>query len=125
MTEPSSGRRVHQRSAHPVYLELAESNDFIELRRRFRGFVFPWTVVFMVWYLLYVVMSNWAHDFMSTKVVGNINIALVFGFLQFASTFFIAWLYTRHMNRHVDPLGTKLANRYNDEVRGGTGGVTR
>ncbi len=47
----------------------------------------------MTWYLLYVVMSMWAHDFMSTKVVGNINVALVFGLLQFVSTFLIAWLY--------------------------------
>ena len=33
------------------------------------------------------------HDFMSTKVVGNINVALVFGLLQFVTTFLLAWLY--------------------------------
>ena len=51
----------------------------------------------MAWYLLYVLMSTWAHDFMSTKVVGNINVALVFGLLQFVTTFLIAWLYARYM----------------------------
>ena len=84
--------------------------------------MFPWTVAFMVWYLLYVVMSNWATGFMNTQVVGNINIALVFGLLQFASTFFIAWLYGRHMNKKVDPLARGLEKRYNDELpnHGGT-----
>ena len=33
---------------------------------------------------------------MGTKVVGNINVALVFGLLQFVSTFVIAWLYSRY-----------------------------
>ena len=59
------------------------SPEFDELRRRYRGFVFPVTVAFLAWYLLYVVMCNWATDFMSTKLVGNINVALVFGLLQF------------------------------------------
>ena len=43
-------------------------------------------------------MSNWATDFMGTKVVGNINVALVFGLLQFVSTFLIAFLYARYAN---------------------------
>ena len=100
-----------------------ETADFAELRSKFRRFVFPATFAFMVWYLLYVVMSNWAHDFMSTKVVGNINIALVFGILQFVSTFCIAYLYGRYMEKNVDPLARKLNQRYEDEHAGHTGGV--
>ena len=61
----------HQRSDHPIYVEIQESPEFGELRSRFRKFVFPATVAFMTWYLLYVVMSNWATDFMSTKIVGQ------------------------------------------------------
>ncbi len=115
---PENERRVHQRSAHPVYVELHESAEFQELRKRFRGFVFPATVAFMSWYLLYVVMSNWAHDFMSIQVVGNVNVALVFGLLQFVSTFLIAWLYGRYMDRNVDPLARELEQRYNDATGG-------
>ena len=59
---------------------------------------------FLAWYLLYVVMSMWATDFMGTKVVGNINVALVFGLLQFVTTFVLAWLYARFANRELDPL---------------------
>jgi uncharacterized membrane protein (DUF485 family) len=121
----SEGNSVHRTSAHPLYLELHETADFVELRRKFRGFVIPATIAFMSWYLLYVVMSNWANDFMSTTVVGNVNVALVFGLLQFVTTFLIAWLYGRHMARHVDPLARKLEQRYVDEAGGGQGGVPR
>ena len=69
---PGAPQAHDQASRHdPVYDELHESADFVELRRRFRIFVFPATAAFLSWYLLYVVMSNWADDFMSKKVVGQ------------------------------------------------------
>ena len=85
VTDPSGGgdEGVHKRSDHPIYVELHQTPEFSELRSKFRRFVFPATAAFMSWYLLYVVMSMWAHDFMSKQVVGNINVALVFGLLQF------------------------------------------
>jgi len=108
-----------QASRHdPVYDELHEEPEFQELRRAYRGFVFPATVAFLAWYLLYVVMSNWANDFMATKVVGNINIALVFGLLQFVTTFLIAWLYARYSARRLDPLARRLNAEFNAR-RGG------
>jgi uncharacterized membrane protein (DUF485 family) len=103
----------------PLYDELHASADFVELRRRFRSFVFPATAAFLSWYLLYVVMSNWADDFMSKQVVGHINVALVFGLLQFVSTFLIAYLYSRYMNRNVDELARRVELRYNNERNGG------
>ena len=114
-TEPQ--RSVHRRSENPVYAELAASKEFAQLRRRYRGFVFPWTVAFLVWYLLYVVMSMWAHDFMSIKLVGNINVALVFGVSQFVSTFVIARLYAIHAQKSLDPLAEELEQRYRKAVK--------
>ena len=32
----------------------------------------------------------------------------MFGLLQFASTFLIAWLYERHMDNNVDPLAARI-----------------
>lgn len=96
----------------PVYDELHASSEFIELRRRYRGFVFPATVAFLSWYLLYVVLSNWAGSFMSTKVVGNLNVALVFGLLQFVTTFALAWVYSRYSTARLDPLARELDERF-------------
>ena len=108
----------HARRHDPIYDELHATPEFSRLRAAYRNFVFPATAAFLLWYLLYVVMSNWATDFMATTVVGNINIALVFGLLQFLTTFLIAWLYARHMNRRVDPLARDLEQRYLDRLGG-------
>jgi uncharacterized membrane protein (DUF485 family) len=102
---------------HQVYEELHQASEFQELRRRYRSFAIPWTVTFLAWYLLYVIASGWAADFMATEVVGNINVALIFGLLQFVSTFGIAWLYSRHASRQLDPLAARLQARYEEEVQ--------
>ena len=96
----------------PVYDRMAESADFVELRRRYRGFVFPATVAFLAAYLLYDGLSNGAHDYMSTKVIGNVNIAIVFGILQFVTTFVLAWMYSRFSVARLDPLARKLDEDY-------------
>jgi len=103
----------------PVYDELHASPEFDRLRKLYRGFAFPATIAFLAWYLLYVVMSNWATGFMNTELSGNINLALVFGLLQFLTTFAIAWLYARYMNRNVDPIARSLEKKYNDRLGGG------
>jgi uncharacterized membrane protein (DUF485 family) len=89
-------------------LAAQASPDFAELRRTIRRFVFPMTVAFLVWYLLYVVLSVYARDFMDGKVVGNLNVAFFFGLLQFVSTFLIAWLYARYAERRIDPLAVRI-----------------
>src|SRR3712207_3457963 len=68
------------------YLAVEQSPEFANLRKALRSFVFPMTVAFFLWYALYVILSAYARDFMGTKVVGNINVALIFGLLQFVST---------------------------------------
>jgi uncharacterized membrane protein (DUF485 family) len=95
-----------------AYDTLHASDEFAELRRRYRSFVFPATIAFLAWYLLYVVLSNWAHDFMSIKLVGNINVALAFGVLQFVTTFVLAWLYSRYSTAKLDPLARSLDEQF-------------
>lgn len=119
MSTTNPGEGIDQRHTDPLYKELHETPEFAELKRKFIRFVLPATIVFMAWYLLYVVLSNWAHDFMSAQVVGHVNVALIFGLLQFVSTFLIAWMYGRYMNREVDPVASKLLDRYH----GATGGA--
>ena len=114
-TEPPAWK-AHGTSGHAVYEELAASDEFHELRRRYRAFVVPYTVAFLAWYLLYVLMSNWADGIMDIKLVGHINVALVFGLMQFVTTFTIAVIYSRFATRRLDPLSTDLRKRYYDEV---------
>ena len=90
------------------YVAVQSSPEFAALRKTLRGFIFPMTVAFFVWYALYVVLSAYARDFMGTKVVGNINVALIFGLLQFVTTFLIAWLYARFAARKLDPAADEI-----------------
>src|SRR5215813_1974677 len=97
------------------YVAVQESAEFGALRKAFRGFVFPTTVAFLVWYALYVLLSAYAREFMSTKVIGHVNVALIFGVLQFISTFVIAWAYTKFADKQLDP----PAERIREEIEGG------
>ena len=99
-----------------AYARIAQTSDFAELRRRYRRFAFPATLAFMVWYITYVACNNWARGFMDTQVIGNINVAVVFGLLQFLSTFVIAFLYSRHANKSLDPLATELREKFESET---------
>jgi uncharacterized membrane protein (DUF485 family) len=98
-------------------VEMQSDPEFQELKRRFRAFAFPTTILFLGWYLLYVIASGFARDFMAQKVVGNINVAIIFGLLQFVSTFLIAFLYSWYANTRLDPLAEKLRKRIAEEQK--------
>ena len=102
---------VPSESSTERYLNVQKSEDFQRLRYKLRRFIFPMTVAFFLWYLLYVLLSAYARGFMSAKIVGNINVALVFGLLQFASTFLIAWYYARFSSRELDPIADSIRHK--------------
>ena len=118
---------AHDQAARhdPVYDELSARPEFAELRSRYRKFIIPATAAFLVWYGLYVLMSMFASDFMNAKVVSNINVALVFGLLQFVTTFLIAWLYSRYSTSKLDPLARELDERYVARLAGRREGGAR
>ena len=67
------------------FKEVQSTPRFQELRKRHRSFVFPMAIAFLLWYFAYVLLADYAVEFMSTKVWGNINIGLLMGLL-------IGWL---------------------------------
>src|SRR3954466_7431858 len=67
------------------YRQAQDSPEFAELRKRFRSFVVPTTVAFLVWYFLYVLLSTYAPSFMKTKVFGNVNLGILLGLGQFVT----------------------------------------
>jgi len=90
------------------YERVQNSAEFQALKRRFRRFVFPMTAFFLSWYFLYVLLADYAHDFMSTKVWGNITVGLLLGLGQFVSTFAITMIYARWANNRQDPVAEQL-----------------
>ena len=93
------------------FAAVQESAEFGELRRSYRSFAFPLTVAFIAWYLVYVLLSNYAGDFMGTRLFGNINVALALGLAQFLTTFLIAWWYARYAAAKLDPKSEAIKSR--------------
>ena len=85
------------------FIAVEQSEQFKTLKRRHRSFVLPVTAAAVVWYLAYVVLAGWAHDFMATPVFGNVNVGLLIGLGQFLTTFLITGIYVRFANRELDP----------------------
>ena len=113
------------------YLAAQNSPEFIDLKRRFRRFAFPMTVAFFAWYVLYLLLSTYAPDFMSTPVLGNVNLGILLGLAQFVTTFVITHVYVAHAGRRTDPIADEMRTRLEhheyasrnagSRVRGGAG----
>jgi uncharacterized membrane protein (DUF485 family) len=104
-----------ERSTRTIYEEVQASSEFADLRSRLRKFVFPMSAAFLIWYLAYVLLASFAPGFMAIKLVGNINVGLVIGLLQFVTTFLITTLYVRYANNHLDPAAERLRRRIEGE----------
>lgn len=98
----------HANISSAAYSQMEKSAEFVELRHRYRGFSFPMTVVFLVWYFAFVLAAVFLPEWMATPVWGNINIGIIFGLLQFVSTGIITWLYVRHARNKLDPLAAAI-----------------
>lgn len=114
--EPSPGGSQKRTPSQDEFLEMQASPEFQELRTTFRKWIFPMAVAFLIWYFLYVLLAIFATDFMSIKLLGNINVGLVVGLLQFVSTFGITALYIRFANRELDPRADRIRNALEGEV---------
>lgn len=85
------------------FVAIQSSPEFMALRRRLRRFVFPMCAAFFAWYLSYVLLAAYAPGFMAYQLWGLINVGIVLGVGQFASTILITVLYNRFARANVDP----------------------
>ncbi|WP_432560152.1 DUF485 domain-containing protein [Granulicoccus sp. GXG6511] len=99
------------------FVTVSNTPEFAQLRKNFRGFAFPLTAAFLVWYFLFVILSSYATDFMSRPFIGNITVGIFLGLLQFVTTFLLTALYIRHANKNLDPLAGELRSRLEGEQR--------
>jgi uncharacterized membrane protein (DUF485 family) len=118
VTEPEERRTLTPEE----YLRAQNSPEFAELKKRFRSFAFPMTLAFFGWYLLYILLSTYAPDFMSTEVFGNVNLGILLGLAQFVTTFAITHLYVAHANKRTDPIADEMRERLEHHDYAGTAG---
>jgi uncharacterized membrane protein (DUF485 family) len=100
--------RTQDAAASVDFEEVQATQQFKDLRKRHRSFVFPMAIGFLLWYFAYVILAAYAVDFMSTKVWGNINVGIIMGLLQFVTTFAITGWYVSYSNRRLDPIAADI-----------------
>lgn len=98
-----------------AYVKVSESPEFHHLRTKYRGFVFPVTIGALAFYFLYVGLAAYAPGFMAEKVVGNVNVGLIFGLLQFVMVFGVTAVYIRYAQRVLDPAATEIRTKMEAE----------
>nr|WP_246193310.1 DUF485 domain-containing protein [Kitasatospora atroaurantiaca] len=103
--------------AAQVYRSVQGSEAFREIRRGYRGFVFPATAVFLGWYLLYLGAQAAAPALMRRPVAGPLNLAWLLALGQFASTFLLTWLYARNARTKRDRAALDLRWDTQDQLR--------
>ncbi|WP_308368301.1 DUF485 domain-containing protein [Streptomyces sp. ISL-36] len=111
-------RQQRVRSAADIYLEVQRSAAFQEVRGRYRRFVIPAVLAFLLWYLAYVVAATAAPGLMALPVVGVINVAMLAGLGQFLSTFLLTWAYARHARLRRDRAALELRWDTQEMTRG-------
>jgi uncharacterized membrane protein (DUF485 family) len=108
---------VSAEAAAEVYREVQASAAFQEIRRGYRSFVFPASVAFLAWYLLYLGAQAAAPGLMRSQVAGPVNVAWLLGLLQFASTFLLAWFNARNARAKRDRAALGLRWDTQDQLR--------
>ncbi|MFJ2024598.1 DUF485 domain-containing protein [Streptomyces sp. NPDC087897] len=105
-------------SAAEIYREVHGSAAFREVRRRYRRFVFPAALAFLLWYLAYVVAATTAPGLMARPVAGAVNVAMAAGLGQFLTTFLLTWAYARHARLRRDRAALDLRWDTQEMTRG-------
>ncbi|MFS8102305.1 DUF485 domain-containing protein [Lentzea alba] len=95
----------------PNFALIRQTDEFRALRRSLTTFIFPMTALFLASYLTFVLLSAYAKDFVSTKVIGVINLGILLGLGQFVTSIIITLGYARYAKRRLDPQRKLLAEK--------------
>jgi len=97
--------------------EIAESKPFQDLMATKKIFIVPAFIFFVVYYFALPVLVGYAPQFMSTKVIGQVNLAYLFALSQFFVAWIIAGLYVKAAN-DFDRLAKDILDKAED-AKGG------
>jgi uncharacterized membrane protein (DUF485 family) len=97
---------------------IAESREFKDLMATKRTFIIPAFVFFLVYYFLLPILVGYAPQFMSTKVIGVVNLAYLFALSQFFMAWTVAWLYVKAAN-NFDRLAKDIIKHAESHVQSG------
>ncbi|SES33299.1 hypothetical protein CCYS_04670 [Corynebacterium cystitidis DSM 20524] len=102
MTNPPAAGVSRREPTSEEFIAMQKSPQFQKLRRTYRQFTFPVSVLFFVWFLFYVLVATYFPDAMAQPFLG-LNIGLWLGLAQFFTTFLITWIYVVYANKNIEP----------------------
>ncbi|MEL4356937.1 MULTISPECIES: DUF485 domain-containing protein [unclassified Luteococcus] len=98
------------------FVAAKNSAEYQELRKSFTSFAFPMVITFVGLYFVFVLMATYAPGLMGKKVFGYINVGILFGLLNFLTTYLVTFFYVRHANNNLDPRARTLRARLEQEA---------
>lgn len=98
------------KASQSTWDKIAESKEFQDLMATKRIFIVPAFVFFVVYYFALPVLVGYAPQFMSTKVIGQVNLAYLFALSQFFVAWVIAGLYVQAAN-NFDQLAKDILDK--------------
>jgi uncharacterized membrane protein (DUF485 family) len=97
---------------------IAETREFKNLLAIKKTFIIPAFLFFIVYYFLLPILVGYAPEFMSTKVIGVVNLAYLFALSQFFMAWTVAWLYVKASN-NFDRLAKDIVKVAEGQVQKG------
>ncbi len=96
---------------------IEQTEEFKELKRRKYRFIFPVPILFIVYYLLFIVMSAYQQDLMAKFVFGNLTFGYLFGISYYLVIWILAFVYV-FKARQYDRLVEEIKTKYTDVGEG-------
>lgn len=97
--EHGSLKPGHHRLSQSEWIAIEESADFRRLYEDKLRFIIPATIFFILYYFSLPILVGYFPGFMSTKIIGDVNIAYVFALSQFVMAWTVMYLYVKNARR--------------------------
>lgn len=93
-------------AVHPARIDfraIQGSREFVELRCKYRQFIFPMGLAVFCWFMTFVLFATYEQGFMNYRLFGPVSVGLLLGILQFLGAGAVTILYRRFARRAIDP----------------------
>ena len=114
--EPKPDTKAKQPAPPTDWDRVAANDEFKDLLAAKARFIVPMSLFFIVYYFALPVLVGYFPKFMSTPVLGPLNLAYLFALSQFIMAWTVAWLYMRAADR-FDQMGKRILTRLESQKR--------
>jgi uncharacterized membrane protein (DUF485 family) len=87
---------------------LEHTPEFQELVRKKKSFVLPATIFFLSYYMIFILLSGYAKDFMASSVYEGLTVGYVLALTQFLMVLTLGLMYLRRSDKEYDPLRERV-----------------